>query len=102
MLGNRWNESFRRKIADKSSPPIAPPICAQMLTFPKEKRFITKLATINTVNIRPICCKNGCFVKNAKPTTAAKRPNIEVDAPAETTLGVKRKTMALPKIPDKR
>ena len=37
-LGIEGINAFGGKISERSKPPIAPPICAQMLTFPKEKR----------------------------------------------------------------
>ena len=53
------------------------------------------------VNVLPICFSIGWPVKKPIPAIAAKRPKIEVDAPADKELGEKIKVAALPKIPER-
>ena len=85
----------------KRSPPTAPPTCDQILTELRLNILKNRLIAIKMVKVLPICFSIGCPVKKPIPAIAAKRPKIEVDAPADKELGEKIKVAALPKIPER-
>lgn len=100
-IGTEFLKYLGGNTGAKSRPPTAPPRWDQMFTVLKLNKLKKRLMAIRTVKVFPICLSKGCPVKKPIPAIAAKRPKIEVEAPADKEFGEKIKVAAFPKIPER-